>query len=149
MAQQQYWKKAQSERLETERAQELKFREQWYPAQRPKSPEKKEEEAEHSQWTWGSWWWHSAPPKWWPQNWSDSQASSAAWNQGSQYVDEPTAFNVFVPPTAKSMPHRTPNEDKRALRNAAMTPASFMPQRHVTMALGRPVVVLQGTQIAL
>ena len=39
---------------------------------------------------------------------------------------------------------KTPEEDKVALRDASMTPASFMPQRWITVALGRPVVVLRG-----
>ena len=39
---------------------------------------------------------------------------------------------------------KSAEEDKEALRDVSLTPASFMPQRWITVALGRPVVVLRG-----
>ena len=93
-------------------------------------------------WTWGSWWW-----SWWApeEKWGSSGA------RGSQELSLPPAR---AEPTAGDdnpqqwddfhFPARNHGEDLSALRVAAMTPVSFMPQRHVTMALGRPVVVLIG-----
>ena len=79
-------------------------------------------------WKWDANWWEDA-------GWSDQHAEpTASWNpQASQAAASSHDF-----------PLRDPDEDKYWLRNATLTPASFMPQRLVTMALGRPVVVLRG-----
>ena len=39
------------------------------------------------------------------------------------------------------------HEDMGTHRLKALTPLSFQPQRHATMILGRPVVVLNGQKI--
>ena len=49
---------------------------------------------------------------------------------------EPTAFTT-----------ERVHEDMGTHRLKALTPLSFQPQRHITMILGRPVVVLNGPKI--
>ena len=140
MAAGQAWKKAQSARLEQERAKEVNLRNQWFAAERAKW-EEAEQKKQASEWKWGSSWWRQ-PQSHWSGTWvSQSGASSSVWRERPQEA-EPTASSYEgCSPAEGSFPKRNPNEDKEALRSAALSPASFMPQRHVTMALGRPVMV--------
>ena len=135
------WKKAQCERLEEERKTELGLRSTWWAVQRAKwEDEEKKKEAER--WTWGSWWWAK-------RDWSQEDRSGSSGARGSQEpppepTAEPTASSTPLAIEDFTYPTRNPGEDLTALRAATMTPVSFMPQRHVMMALGRPVVVLSG-----
>ena len=78
-----------------------------------------------------------------------SSQGEAFW--GPALHAEPGAHGVAPEPSARASSTSsenpwetvTPTEDKTKLRNATLTPASFQPQRCVTMALGRPVVVLR------
>ena len=136
------WKKAQSERLEEERKQS------WGCARRGgRSIEpngrmrrrRKKPKAGH----WGSSWWRQ-------RDWSQEDRSGSSGARGSQEpppeptADPTTSSTPLLAIEDFAYPTRNHGEDLTALRAAAMTPVSFMPQRHVTMALGRPVLVLSG-----
>ena len=139
------WKFAQASRLEVLRHNEREVRQHWFDKHHKTHQQQQQQQQEWAEsWKWGSWWWDHSQQQWGADWWSLGEA----WSSG--FDAEPTAS---VPPAAQGsgaassstqFPTRTPDEDKFALRNATLTPASFMPQRHVTMALGRPVVVLRG-----
>jgi hypothetical protein len=138
------WSKAQAERLEESRAQELELREMWSKTEMAKK-EEKEKTMEGKGWEWGSWW--SGQWDWSTDKWGASGSQSIV--PPPPPPAEPTAGSTAKSDTAPwSYPKRSVGEDHVALRNAAISPASFMPQRHVTMALGRPVVVFTGTRNA-
>ena len=145
MADSKHWAKAQAERLEEKRAQELELREMWFKTEKAKKDEAKKKE-EAAGWAWGSWWWG----KWdWSQDqWWEEGKKSAEPTASTEVKAEPTASTEESSGDAFRFPSRTLGEDYTALRNAAMTPGSFMPQRHVTMALGRPVAVFGGIRHA-
>ena len=145
MADSKHWTKAQAERLEEARAQELELREMWRKTEKAKNKDsEKKKEAEG--WAWGSWW--SGQWDWSRDQWSEQGGSRGSQDQDPPQNAEPTASTEGGSTTPPFIPLRTVGEDFTALRHAAITPASFMPQRHVTMALGRPVVVLAGIRSA-
>ena len=136
--------KAQCDRLEGERKTEKGLRSQWWACQRAMW-EDAEDEKEDEGWEGVSGHWDSDKGKWSQEDW---QGSTGARGSSDPPPPEPTAE-----PTASSRPKaivncgypkRTHGEDHIALRASAMTPSSFQPQRHVAMALGRPVIVLSG-----
>ena len=147
MADSRTWSKAQSERLEESRAKELEIRQTWWKTEKAKKEEKeKKREAEHS-WAWGSWW--SGQWDWGTDKGRGSGGASGSQSNDPRQTAEPTASSTARSSTAEWLyPSRSAEEDHMALRHAAISPASFMPQRHVTMALGRPVVVFTGTRNA-
>ena len=147
MASSQDWKKAQAERLEWRRGLKLEERriyEEWEQAHKELTKQKKQSE----DWKWGSWWWGWS----WSQGgqqanwWTSTGASSTQKGSPPPPTAEPTAS--IRPQAPWEQRNRDPGEDKADLRLVALTPASFMPQRHVAMALGRPVVVLRGVRTA-
>ena len=86
-------------------------------------------------WTWGSggsgWggrgWWSQEPTA------LDSQKMAASsWEEDKDLISSTT---------------ERVHEDMGTHRLKALTPVSFQPQRHITMILGRPVVVLNGQKI--
>ena len=146
MADSSTWSKAQAERLEEARAQELELRQTCWKTEKAKK-EAEEEKIQAKGWEWGSWW----SGQW---DWSTDKGQSSGGASGSQSLlalenAEPTASSTARENTAQWLyPKRTVGEDHMALRHATISPASFVPQRHVTMALGRPVVVFTGTRNA-
>ena len=120
----------------------------WWKTEKDEKEEEKEKKTAAEEWTWGSWWWDQSD---WSRDewWGSASASGSQWN-APPHKAEPTASSTAQSETSKDWmyPKRTVGEDHLALRYAAMSPASFMPQRHVTMALGRPVVVLTGVRSA-
>ena len=137
------WKKAQSERLEEERKKELGLRSTWWSIQRAKWEDEQTRQQEAEGWAWGSWWWSQSQ---WGWSQEDMSGSSGLQERPGSPPPEPRAEpTASSPPLAIEdfqYPTRNHGEDLTALRAAAITPASFVPQRHVMMALGRPVVVL-------
>ena len=148
MADSKHWAKAQAERLEEARAQELELRESWWGGQKDLK-EKKEEKKGSKDWQWGSWWWGQ-----WDRSageWAGgSEGASSSQTKDPPAIAEPTASYTAHSNTGQWLfPSRTVGEDHQALRHAAMSPASFAPQRHITMVLGRPVVVFKGIRNAI
>ena len=135
------WKKAQAQRLEDERAAEKQSRQAWFDSEKTiKEEEKKKTPA--AWWSsWGSSHWGPSQKAWSRWAWSGSESSATGrWKKKEDL--EPTANEAPVPWLDPGLPiPRTPEQDIAALRNVAITPASFLPQRHVMMAMGRPVVV--------
>ena len=146
MADSKHWAKSQAQRLEEARAQELELRQMWWQTQKAKK-EEQERKMEAKGWTWGSWWWGQS-------NWSTEEWRTAGGASSSQSNDPPPEPEPTASSSARSnapqvpYPSRSLGEDHMALRHAALSPASFVPQRHVTMALGRPVVVLTDARNA-
>ena len=86
-------------------------------------------------WTWGSGCFDWGGRGWWSQEPTalDSQKMAASsWEEDK----DPTTFTT-----------ERVHEDMGTHRLKALTPLSFQPQRHITMILGRPVVVLNGQKI--
>ena len=140
------WQQAQATRLERERHEELATRAAgyaWCAEQQQPSLQRKEAWLPEA-WAWGSWWWEGSSNPRKRGRWSTGE------NWGSGWSAEPIASVEQQPtppaPPAAKFPARSPEEDKQALRMAALTPAAFIPQRHVMMALGRPVMVLGQKQ---
>ena len=82
-----------------------------------------------------------------------SESSSSRWERGGsggRYVRESTASSMPRQSSSSWDEDRDPKmittdrvtEDMASHRMKSITPLSFQPQRHVTMILGRPVVVL-------
>lgn len=135
----QAWKKAQAERLEISRAIAIEDRKAWAQWEQEKKEAEKREAADQKGWWRTSSWWS------WSQSWSqaDKWATTSASSGHRESLPPPDAGAAAIRPQAP-WEQRAPDagRDLLTLRNVALTPASFMPQRHVTMALGRPVVVL-------
>ena len=109
--------------------------------------EEKEKKVGAKGWAWGSWW--SGQWDWSTDKWGSSGGASGSQSNDPPQKAEPTASSTAKSDTAQWLyPSRSVEEDHVALRHAAISPASFVPQRHVTMALGRPVVVFTGTRNA-
>ena len=81
-----------------------------------------------------------------------SESSSSRWERGEsggRYVRESTASSMPRPSSSSWEEDKDPTmittdrvtEDMASHRMKSITPLSFQPQRHVTMILGRPVVV--------
>ena len=141
------WKKAQAERLEEVRKKELGLRETWWQGQRAKWEEEQKRKEEDDSWTWGSWSWSKSQWDWHQEGQSASSGLQERPGEAPpppppEPVAEPTASVPLLAIEDFTYPNRNHEEDLAALRAAAITPVSFAPQRHVTMALGRPVVVL-------
>ena len=136
------WRKAQVDRLEKERKTEKDARLQWWSCERASWEDMQEEKEEQGR-TRGS-------GKRKRGNWSQANSQGSTGARGSsdppppEPVSEPTATARPRAILDHPYPKRNHGDDMIALRAATMTPASFMPQRHITMALGRPVVVLSG-----
>ena len=136
------WKKAQCDRLEADRKKEQARRLTWWACERAAwedNQERKEEEG----WKWGSWQWSQRN---WPQDewWGSTGARGSSDPPPPEPTAEPTASSTPLAIMDYAYPTRNHGEDVMALRVATITPVTFMPQRHVTMALGRPVIVLSG-----
>ena len=141
------WKKGQANRLEIEREKELQERDMWFQSKKAKGLKKaKKAEDGTGQWSSSSWWWEDGED-WHDQDWHKQEEASC----GPASHAEPCAHGAPEPSAraAESSDSEnpwetvTPTQDKTKLRNATLTPAGFQPQRCVTMALGRPVVVLR------
>ena len=138
--------KAQAERLEEAREEEIGLRSTWWAGQRAKWEDEVQPKEDAEDWAWGSW---SRSDRRGDTSQEDRSASSGlqgrvkeARRSPPEAVAEPTASAGPLPMEDFQFPNRTREEDLTALRAAAITPVSFAPQRHVTMALGRPIVVL-------
>ena len=137
------WRKAQVGRLEKERKEENDYRLHWWSCERARWEDMAGQGLEEKGWTWKSGHWKQG-------NWSQANWQGSTGARGSN--DPPPPEPETEPPATprsrgivdRPYPKRNHGDDAIALRAAAMTPASFMPQRHITMALGRPVVVLSG-----
>ena len=85
-----------------------------------------------NRWTWADWsggqgWWRGR--RWWSQRrtaLSHQNVASSSWEEDK----DPATFNVD-----------RVREDMGTHRLTALTLVSFQPQRHITMILGRPVIV--------
>ena len=140
------WQVAQVGRLEEERTKALEERTQWFEKEEEEKKKKKEGWEHHQGWwsqhgNWHSW----AGGRQWGWRWDTGAASSeptasAAASSGSQ-------DNWWT--EAKELTPDGVAEDLRTYRSTIMSPASFQPQRHVTMVLGRPVVVLLGQRFKI
>ena len=133
------WAAVQGQRLEEGRGEQLRERETWHVAEAEK---RKWSQWEHkSRWVWkeGDW------------KWSEWQGGEGwSWHPATWCYEEPTALE----PTGASSSGWMEDKDETTLtpdhvhadfgthRTTTMTPLSFQPQRHVTMVLGRPVMVL-------
>ena len=145
MANSRDWKKAQADRLELQRSIDLRVRDLVAQAEKVDGQDRVWRKTNG-----GLWWWQieSAGED---KRGSSSAAAAAEPSASSAAATSESAASsaaAAAQPAASSQeltfPSRSAEEDHLTLRHAAMTPASFMPQRHVTMALGRPVVVLIG-----
>ena len=134
------WAKAQAERLDEGHFSQMRSHEEWLKQERQRrwSQEWKQswawDWASH-RWTWGSGGFGWGGRGWWSQEPTalDSQKMAASsWEEDK----DPTAFTT-----------ERVHEDMGTHRLKALTPLSFQPQRHITMILGRPVVVLNGPKI--
>ena len=138
------WSFEQVSRLEVRRDQEHEIRQTWFKKQAAKWRVKEEQmlaEEEESGSRWRSHDDASRGADWWTQGEARSSGCDAE-TAARAMPAEPTAAGASS--SSDVHMHRTPEEDKATLRDAILTPASFMPQRWVTYALGRPVVVLRG-----
>ena len=136
------WKKAQCERLEEERKKELGLRSTWWSGQTAKWEDEQKRKEEAEGWAWGSWWW--GDNQWGNSRWGWHGTGTWGSYEGCppEPIAKPTASAHLLAIENFEFPNRNHGEDLTAIRAAAITPVSFVPQRHVTMALGRPVVVL-------
>ena len=136
------WKKAQSDRLEPARKAEKGRRSDWWARQRAKW-EDQQDKKEAEGLTWGSGHWNQ-------RNRSQEKSQGSTGARGSndspppEPTAEPTASSRPLAILDRAYPKRNHGDDMIALRDVGQTPMSFQPQRHITMALGRPVVVLSG-----
>ena len=138
------WSFEQVSRLELRREAEREIRQTWFKKQAAKWKVKQQQmvaEEDES----GSRWRSHDDASQGAERWTQGEARSSgcdAETAASSLLAEPTAAGASS--SSDVHMHRTPEEDETALRDATLTPASFMPQRWVTYALGRPVVVLRG-----
>jgi hypothetical protein len=98
MADSRTWSKAQAERLEEARAQELELSTIWWKTEKAKK-EEKEKKMEGKGWAWGSWWsgqWDGSTDK----RWSSGGASGSQSNDPPQNA-EPTASSKEKSDTAQ------------------------------------------------
>ena len=135
------WTQEQAARLEKAREKERKYHEDWC------KEERERQNAQH---------WQSAEWSWDWQNhcwkWEDLQEVGGWWSAGkwSKKSKEPTARTQSIPAGLKWKEDEDPQqisvekvyEDMGKHRRTTYTPLSFQPMRHITMILGRPVVVL-------
>ena len=139
---------AQVARLEQERTKASEERAAWCHQEAENEKKKEEERWEHQGW-WSGWdhrEWRSRHGAWWTgagQHWdrpSDTGATSS----------EPTTTEAAASSSQdgcmqdEHLTQEGVKADLKTYRSILMSPASFQPQRHVTMLLGRPVVVILG-----
>ena len=93
-----------------------------------------------------SWAWDWAEHRW---TWADLSSGGWSWSGHSWWSQEPTALTHQIPASSSWEEDKDPttiamervHEDMGTHRLKALTPLSFQPQRHITMILGRPVMV--------
>ena len=108
------------------------------------------------------WWqeWEAAWSwQWQGKSWSYSDWSSGGWSWRKRQwkAQEPTALSSSQMPASSgawaedrepgSITMEKVHEDMGTHRLTNLTPLSFQPQRHITMILGRPVVVLMWSKM--
>ena len=135
----QVWKKAQAERLEISRATAMEDRRAWVEWAKEQEEAEKRQAADKKGWSRSSSWWS------WSQSWSQADkwaSTSASSGQRASLPPSDAGAAAMRPQAPWEQRAPDPGQDLLTLRHTALTPAAFMPQRHVTMALGRPLVVL-------
>ena len=131
------WAREQARRLGEGHFAQLRIHEDWCEEEREHRCWQEWEDSwawdwAENRWTWadwsgGQWWWRGR--RWWSQRptaLSHQNVASSSWEEDK----DPATFNVD-----------RVREDMGTHRLTALTPVSFQPQRHITMILGRPVIV--------
>ena len=137
------WAVAQAERLDEGHFEQMKSHEEWL-------QQEQERQSSLSQ-NWKS--------QWWAWDWASHRwtwgSGGFGWGGRGWWSQEPTALDSQQKSASSWEEDQDPNsftsekvhEDMGTHRLKALTPVSFQPQRHITMILGRPVVVLNGQKI--
>ena len=141
-AQRPEWTKAQAERLDEGHFAQMRSHEEWLKQEKQRQSRWSQKRKQSWSWDWAShrWTWGSGGFDWGGRGWwsqeptaLDSQKMAASsWEEDK----DPTTFTT-----------ERVHEDMGTHRLKTLTPVSFQPQRHITMILGRPVVVLNGQKI--
>ena len=137
------WAKTQAERLDEGHFEQMRSHEEWLQQEQERQSSWSQNWKTQSwawdwathRWTWGSGGFGWGGRGWWSQEPTtlDSQKMAASsWEEDK----DPTTFTT-----------EKVHEDMGTHRLKALTPLSFQPQRHITMILGRLVVVFNGQNI--
>ena len=131
------WAREQARRLDEGHFAQLRIHEDWCEEEREHRCWQEWEDSwawdwAENRWTWadwsgGQWWWRGR--RWWSQELTAlcyQNVASSSWEEDK----DPATFNVD-----------RVREDMGTHRLTALTLVSFQPQRHITMILGRPVMV--------
>ena len=138
-----HWAREQAARLDEAHRAQMKIHEDWCKEERDRQWWQEWEDS----WSWG---WAE---DWWKADWSGGPWSRRGWSWIKQ---EPTALSRKKGASSSSWEEdKDPkqvsiakvHEDMGTHRQKALTPVSFQPQRHITMILGRPVMVLMCLKI--
>ena len=132
------WAQQQAARHSEAHAEQVKMDDEW-----------KNKEKEEAQRSWWYNWCDSSSWDWKSSGWSWGESGGWSWESGG-WSREPTASRMQKPSSSSWEEDKDPStiskervhEDMKDARMKGITPLSFQPQRHVTMILGRPVVVL-------
>ena len=139
------WSKQQAARLEEAHFQQLSLDEEWEKKQ-GKQPTWWEQWNDSWRWDWKSHSWTRSNWSWW---------SGWKWDESGGWSREPTTTKMQTASSTSWEEDKDPkmittsrvHEDMSSHRMKAITPLSFQPQRHITMILGRPVLVLLWPKI--
>ena len=135
------WTSAQAKRLDEGHFKQMKIHEDWC-----------KQEADRRRWqeSEASWAWDWANHCW---TWADLSSVEGWWSEG-KWSTEPTARTQHIPPSTRweedsdkqNISIAKVQEDMGTHRLKSLTPLSFQPMRHITMILGRPVMVHMWSQ---
>ena len=137
------WAREQARRLDEGHFKQVRIHEDWREEERERRCWQEREDSWACDWaegrsTWadwsgGQWWWRGR--RWWSRETnvkSRQNVASSSWEEDK----DPATFNVD-----------RVREDMGTHRLKALSPVSFQPQRHITMILGRPVMVHMWSKI--
>ena len=132
------WAQQQAARLSWAHFEQVKMDDEW-----------KNNEKEEAQRSWWYNWYDSFSWDWKSSGWSWDESGGWSWESGG-WSREPTTSRMQKPSSSSweedkdlsTISKQRVHEDMKVARMKGITPLSFQPQRHVTMILGRPVVVL-------
>ena len=136
------WSTAQAGRLDEGHFSQLRTHEEWLQQEQERQSTWWQQWHQSWAWDWANhrWTWGSGGFAWGGRGWWSQEPAALDTQQmaGSSWEEDkdPTTLT----------PERV-HEDMGTHRLKALTPVSFQPQRHITMILGRPVVVLRGKKI--
>ena len=136
------WARAQAERLDEGHFAQLRIHDEWLQEEQERQRSWSQEWKQSWAWDWAThrWTWGTGGSKHGRQDW---------WSQEPTALDPQTmaASSWEEDKDATTFTKERVHEDMGTHRLKALTPVSFQPQRHITMILGRPVMVLNSQKI--